>query len=106
MIVVLVTCPQDSGEKIAQVLLEKKLCACVNIVGKLNSLFWWQGKIETEKESLLIIKTKASLFSQLEKEVRSLHPYDVPEIISFVPEKISKPYLSWLDAELNSGDNP
>ncbi len=101
MIVVLITSPEDQAEKIARALLDKRLCGCVNIIKAVDSLFLWQGKVDTARESLLLIKTHKSLFEQLEKEVLKLHPYDVPEIISFELNNISQPYQDWLNQELN-----
>lgn len=100
MIVVLITAPKEEGKKIAKTLLEQKLCACVNIVEEVNSFFLWQNKIDSEKECLLVAKTDNSLFAKLEKEVRNIHPYDVPEIISFKLNNVSKPYQNWLNQEL------
>ncbi|MCF7870116.1 MAG: divalent-cation tolerance protein CutA [Candidatus Omnitrophica bacterium] len=100
MIVILITAPNNAAKSIARALLDKRLCACVNIVDSVTSLFLWQNKIDTEKESLLIVKTADSLFERVEKEVLAIHPYDLPEIISFKLNKASKPYQDWLNKEL------
>ena len=92
-------CPVDSAEKIAQTILEKRIAACVNITSELKSVYWWKGRKETTIEKLLIIKTKSSLFVSLEKLVRSVHPYEVPEIIALPIIRGHKPYLNWIDAE-------
>lgn len=88
---------KEEAEKIASGLLKEKLCACVNIVKGVDSHFWWQGKLDKAKESLLIIKTRKSLFARLAKKVKSLHSYEVPEIIAFSIIAGHKPYLDWID---------
>ena len=101
MILVLAIVPIDKAEAIRNIVLEKKLCACVNIVKEVNSFFWWKGKIDNEKESLLLIKTKDLLFSALEKEIKINHPYEVPEIIAFKADYANREYLDWLNKETN-----
>ncbi|MFH1655960.1 MAG: divalent-cation tolerance protein CutA [Candidatus Omnitrophota bacterium] len=97
-IVVFVTCANKSeANKIAKALIKAKLAACVNLLNPVNSLFWWQGKVDSSKEILLIIKTKKRLFGKLEKLVKSLHSYDVPEIIAFPILMGNKKYLNWID---------
>jgi len=98
-IVVLVTIPKDKAKALAEILLKNKMCACVNILGEVESLFWWEGKINIEKESLLFIKTKASLFNKLKKLIKNNHPYTVPEIIALEVDKINKEYSDWLSQE-------
>ncbi len=102
MIVVLITSPKIEAEKIAKTLLDKRLCGCINIIGAVDSLFLWQGKIDAAKECLLVVKTADGLFRRLEKEVMRVHPYEVPEIVSFKLNNISRPYQKWLDRELGS----
>jgi periplasmic divalent cation tolerance protein len=99
-IVVLVTAGSEKeGEKITQALLEEKLAACVNIVPGLKSVFRWKGKISTEDEVLLMIKTKDSLFEKLKKRVIELHSYEVPEIIALGILAGNEKYLDWLKKE-------
>jgi periplasmic divalent cation tolerance protein len=97
-IVVLVTCgSEDEALRIANALVEEHLAACVNLVSPIRSIYRWQGKIWDEKEWLLIIKTQKQRFEELEKEVKSLHSYSVPEIISLPIGEGSSPYLNWLE---------
>lgn len=97
-IIVFITCANKAqAQKIAQALIKDKLAACVNLVNPINSLFWWQGKVDSSKETLLIIKTKKKLFGRLEKLVSGLHSYDVPEIIALPIVNGSKKYLSWIN---------
>ena len=99
IIAVLVTIPQNKAKTIAKKLLTKRVCACVNIINGVESFFWWQGRIDTVKESLLIIKTKKSLFAKLKKAIKQNHPYDTPEIIGFEIDKSNKKYLDWVKKE-------
>ncbi len=100
-IVILITASsKKEAQRIARALLEDKLAACINIIDKIDSLFWWQGKIDESKEVLLIIKTKKALISKLIKKVKSLHSYKVPEIIALPIVAGEKKYLGWLDESL------
>ena len=97
-IVVFVTCAnKNQANKIAKALIKEKLGACVNLVNPVNSLFWWQKKVDSCKEALLIIKTRKSLFRKLEKLIQSLHGYEVPEIIALPIIMGSKKYLDWIN---------
>jgi periplasmic divalent cation tolerance protein len=99
-IVVLSTVPDiDIGREIARGILEKRLAACVNVSGPLESLYWWEGEIQQEPEHLLIFKTREELFPLLEEAVRSLHPYDVPELIALPIGQGSSAYLDWIATE-------
>ncbi len=93
----LVTCPtRAAARKVAKGILKKKLAACVNIVGGLESHYWWKGKVEKATEVLLLIKTTQSRVAEVTSEVQSLHSYDVPEIV-FVPFSAGeRNYLRWL----------
>lgn len=97
-IVVLVTAgSKEEAQKIARGLLEEKLAACANIVENIESHFWWQGKIDEAREALVVIKTKRALFNKLISKVRSLHSYEVPEIIALPIVGGNKKYLDWID---------
>ena len=97
-IVVLVTASsKEEARKISRGLLEEKLAACVNILPGLESHFWWQGKIDSAKEALLVIKTKKELFNKLVRKVKSLHSYTVPEIIALPIISGNKEYLNWIN---------
>lgn len=96
-IVVLITAPnEDEAVKISKILVEEKLAACVNILKDIRSIYFWQGKVEDEQEVLMIVKTKSELFEELEKKVKSLHSYTVPEIIGIKIKKGSESYLNWI----------
>ncbi len=97
-VVVLVTvADEQEGRSIAEVLLNRRKAACVNIVPKVNSIFWWQGKLDSAQESLLIIKTRASLLPEIVRIVRKTHSYDVPEIIALPIVGGNEDYLKWID---------
>ena len=101
-IVVLSTCPDEaSAAHIARELLESGLAACISRQA-VRSTYRWQGRIEDEPEVLLLIKTLDSRFADLEMRLKSLHPYDVPEIIALPIVAGSAAYLSWLTAEATS----
>ena len=96
-IVVMVTCGSSAeAEKIANCLLEERLVACVNIAGRIRSLFHWKGAVARESESLLLMKTRAECFEKLSRRVKEEHSYEVPEIIA-MPIMVGNPdYLDWI----------
>jgi len=97
-IIVLVTCgSEEEALKIANALVDARLAACVSLIAPIRSIYRWEGKIWDEKEWLLIIKTQNQRFEALEKKVKSLHSYSVPEIISLAILEGSPSYLSWLE---------
>lgn len=98
---VLSTVPNEKiGKSIAKKLLQSKLCACVNIVPKLSSLYWWKGKLETAGEALLLIKTTQSKVKHLFTTIKKIHPYESPEIISVEIKEGWKPYLDWISSSV------
>ncbi len=100
-LVVLVTAKdKKEAKKISLGLIKAKLAACVNIVDKIDSLFFWEGKIDQAKESLLVIKTRKEKLSRIIKLVKSLHSYTVPEIIALPIAGADRSYLRWIDASL------
>jgi periplasmic divalent cation tolerance protein len=100
-IVIFVTASSDAeAHKIADLLLSKRRAACVNIVPAVESSFWWQGKLDSATESLLIIKTKASLLPEIVKLVKAAHGYEVPEIVAIPIIGGNEDYLKWIDAEV------
>jgi len=95
--VVLVTCGSTAeARKIALSVVQKKLAACANLVPSVESIYRWKGRVERAREVLLIIKTTADRFPELEKEVKRLHSYDVPEFIVLLIAAGSTEYLRWI----------
>ena len=89
----------EEAEVIADVLLEQRKAACVNIVPAVDSHFRWEGKLETGQEALLIIKTQASLVEEVTNLVKTVHSYDNPEIIALPIIGGNPEYLAWIDTE-------
>jgi len=97
-IIIIFTC--GSGKEanaISGYLLEEKLVACANIIGSVKSKFWWKGKIESAEETIVLLKTKRNKFKLVEHQIKRLHSYDVPEIISAPILQGNRDYLKWLD---------
>jgi periplasmic divalent cation tolerance protein len=98
-IIVLITAGSEKeARKIAELLVKEKKAACVNIVPGVDSLFRWKGKIDSARESLLLVKTRASLFPEIIRLVKETHSYEVPEIIALPIIGGSEEYLKWLDS--------
>lgn len=98
----IVFCTIDSAEaarSLARRLVEDRLAACVNIIENVTSVYKWEGRIEEDAEHLLVIKTRDGRLRELMDRIGELHPYDVPEILSWPVEKGSKAYLNWVVAE-------
>ena len=91
---------KTEARKIAQGLLKERLAACINIMGGVESLFWWQGKIDKAPEALMIIKTKQKLFEKIVSKVKLWHSYQNPEIIALPIQAGSWNYLKWIDENL------
>ena len=87
---------RTDAERIARELVETRLAACVQIVGPIESTYHWQGRVEVSQEWLCLIKTAASRYSELERTLTMLHPYDNPEIIAVAIAAGSEKYLTWL----------
>jgi periplasmic divalent cation tolerance protein len=96
-LVVCITAPnEEEAAKIAQALVKERLAGCVNIIKDIRSIYSWQGKIEDDRELLMIVKTRSGLFSSLKTRVKELHSYTVPEIIALPVVDGSEEYLAWL----------
>jgi len=87
------------AERIGRELVERRLCACVNILPGMVSLYWWEGKIDRGEEAVMIIKTRAALAEQVSAAVRQLHSYTTPAILVLPIESVEKNYKAWLLAE-------
>lgn len=91
---------QAEAQKIARALVERKLAACVNIVPQVESVYRWQGKVETAAEWLLVVKTTQKRVKAVEAAIRELHSYDLPECIAVAINSGSRDYLKWLAGEV------
>lgn len=99
-VIVLITAPnQETGRTIARYLVENQLAACVNIIQPIESIYTWEGSVQQEEEVLLIAKSRADLVdSMLVEAVKSVHPYQVPEIIALPIVAGSRSYLDWISS--------
>ena len=105
--VLLITVPDSAtADRITQALVERKLAACVNQIPKLKSTYWWEGKIETAEELLLLAKTRTVLVQDAAYAIKSLHPYSVCEIITLPITWGHAPYLDWIGANTIFGNPP
>jgi periplasmic divalent cation tolerance protein len=101
-IVVLVTAANlVEAQQIAGALTESKMAACVNIVPEIHSYFWWQGKLDTAHESLLIVKSRSDKLQDVINIVKSKHNYETPEIIALPIIGGNDDYLNWIDESLD-----
>jgi periplasmic divalent cation tolerance protein len=98
--VVTTTGSREDAERIAKMLVERRLAACVQISGPITSTYRWEGAIETASEYQCTAKSRLDLFAQLEQAIREIHPYQTPEILATQIFAGSAAYLGWLDAEL------
>ncbi len=102
-ILVLTTVPEESdGERIARALLKERLAACVTISAASHSLYRWEKKIARDRERVLFIKTRGSLYPELERRIKEIHPYQVPEVIALSLCRGSSDYLDWVAKETKS----
>jgi len=94
---VFATVPNSKTAKtITKILLTKKLCACVSIIKNADSFYWWNGEITRSKELLLVMKTSSVKLAALEKQIKAVHPYEVPEIVAVKIDFANKDYLDWI----------
>lgn len=103
-VVVLTNAPDRAvAQQIADALIARRLAACVNILGECTSVYRWQGAVETAAEVPLIIKTSAAHYSDVEAAIRSLHPYELPEIIAMPVTHGLPAYLDWVNVQTTTG---
>jgi periplasmic divalent cation tolerance protein len=97
-VVILITAPKgEEAERIANLLVSEKKVACVNIIDGIHSIFFWEGKVSSEEEALLVVKTKENLLEDVITTVKNIHPYTVPEVIALPIIRGNLDYLSWID---------
>lgn len=95
--VVMVTAgSEEQARSIGRILVEERLAACVNVIGPVRSIYRWRDAVEEETEYILLIKTQRRSYQKLERRIRELHTYEVPEILALPATAVSKPYFEWL----------
>ena len=100
--IVLTTCGSEAdAERVARTLVERRLAACVNIVGGVRSIYRWKDAVENDAELLLIIKTQTSAIETLKAAIAELHSYDVPELVVVAIEDGASAYLDWIGASVS-----
>jgi periplasmic divalent cation tolerance protein len=99
IVVFITVADEEEARLISRVLLKQRKVACINIIPGVNSLFWWQEKIDSAEESLLVIKTRSVLLNEIIQLVKEIHSYDVPEIIALPIIGGNRDYLEWIDNE-------
>jgi periplasmic divalent cation tolerance protein len=97
--VVTTTEHQEDAERIARALVEERLAACVQVAGPITSIYRWRGQIETAREWQCCAKSRRELYDEIERAIRRLHPYEVPEILAMPVLAGSADYLAWLEQE-------
>ncbi len=96
IIVFITASKEDEAVKISRALVEARLAGCVNIIGNIRSIYSWHGKIEDEKEFLMIAKTRKKLFKAIVQKIKEIHSYSVPEVIAMPIVEGSPDYMKWL----------
>ena len=100
VVIFITTGTDEEAHKVAKVLLKNRHAACVNIVPALNSLFWWNDTLDSVQENLLIVKSKASLLSEIVRLVKEVHSYETPEIVALPIIGGNPDYLDWIGKEI------
>ena len=100
IVILITTSSEGEARKIADLLLNERKAACVNIVPKVESLYWWQGNIESAQEYLLIVKTNTAKLKEITDLIKKVHTYEVPEIIALPIIGGNEDYIKWLDTIL------
>ncbi len=100
VVIYITTGTDEEAQKVAEELLKQRKAACVSILPGVSSIFWWQDKLDSAEEILLIVKTKASLVDEIVRLVTEIHSYDVPEIIALPIVGGNRDYLEWIGKEV------
>jgi len=100
VVIYITTGTDEEAQKVAEELLKQRKAACVSILPGVSSIFWWQDKLDSAQETLLIVKTKASLVNEIVRLVTEIHSYDVPEIIALPIMGGNRDYLEWIGKEV------
>ncbi len=95
------TAEKSDAQNIARLLVEKRLAACTQVSGPLESSYWWNDRIESAQEWQVTVKTRGNLYAEVEAAIRDAHPYDEPEILATPIVKVSAGYRAWLLSQLS-----
>ena len=93
---------KEDAERISRLAVERRVAACAQVFGPIESTYRWEGKLETAKEWYCILKSRRDLYESLEKAIKDNHPYDVPEILAVPVVSGNRDYLDWLDREVGA----
>lgn len=96
LVVLMTAADRDEANRIAEMLVNSRLAACVQVLPEIHSVYRWKGEVERATETLLLAKTTSDKFDELDRAVREIHSYDTPEIIGLPVSAASAPYLKWL----------
>ena len=94
---------RETLERIGRSLLERRLVACIQVLGPVRSTYWWEGRLEEAEEWMGVMKTRDELYDEVEREIKALHPYEVPEIAAVRAERVLDAYGRWVVEETSAG---
>lgn len=106
LVVLTTTSKEEEAERIARQIVDAKLAACVQILPQMTSVYFWEGKVQTEGEHLLLIKTIEDKFEELSTFITQHHSYEVPEIVAINPDRVSEEYLKWVMGVIGDVNRP
>ncbi len=95
---------KEDADRIAKELVKKRLAACVQVIGPIQSTYWWKGEIESSQEWVCLMKSHEDLFQKIETAIKDIHPYEVPEILAIPILTGHQPYIQWMKDELKELD--
>jgi len=95
---------KEDAARIAKELVKKRLVACAQVIGPIQSTYWWKGEIESSEEWLCLMKSREDLYPNLEKAIKDIHPYEIPEILAFPVLTGHEPYMRWMDEEMTNDE--
>jgi periplasmic divalent cation tolerance protein len=100
--VVLCSVPVEAAETLASTLVEERLAACVNVHADVTSVYRWEGRVERQREAILVVKTSDAALDRLVARIAAMHPYSVPEIVALDVASVNAKYLEWVDSETSA----
>ncbi|HRO57929.1 MAG TPA: divalent-cation tolerance protein CutA [Burkholderiaceae bacterium] len=96
---------REQAEPVARALVDERLAACANLLPGCLSIYRWQGAVERAEEALMLVKTTRDRYPALERRLRELHPYDLPEIVAVAPERVLPAYADWVAGETRQAES-